>query len=296
VVSAGGAEPSVEEKHRALTAWLSEDEAVTALLGRNPIPTDDLAPLKQRATDKQQVVAGRERYEPVDPLVEPESRPALDAVAARPELQAAFANMDWRVEVVNLECVLSLQKSIRLTGLDERMLPVLEDSSKLFEFCLPTHQPALPGGVFTDLDGKGMTVSSLNPNLRVAGTQPVQIQAQSAPGAPSVPMQGLVVLVHLGASYLQVARYNGRSFLRDGYHRAAGLARAGITTVPCIFIEAQSFEEVAPSPGLFTYETMFGERPPRLADFWDPDVSDEVARPAVRKVIRVRGDEFVVQV
>ena len=107
-------------------------------------------------------------------------------------------------------------------------------------------------------------------------------------------------LLHLNLVWAEifnptVARYRGRHFLIDGYHRAAGLLRAGITTVPCVFIEAQSFEQVVSMPGLFTYETVFADRPPRLVDFWDPEVSDDVVRPAVRKVIRVRGDEFVVE-
>jgi hypothetical protein len=35
-------------------------------------------------------------------------------------------------------------------------------------------------------------------------------------------MQATTLLVNFGTSYLQVAHYNGRYFLRDGYHRAAG--------------------------------------------------------------------------
>jgi hypothetical protein len=44
-------------------------------------------------------------------------------------------------------------------------------------------------------------------------------------------MQATTLLVNFGTSCLQVAHYNGRYFLRDGYHRAAGLVRAGITVV-----------------------------------------------------------------
>jgi hypothetical protein len=45
---------------------------------------------------------------------------------------------------------------------------------------------------------------------------------------------------------------------------------------------------------MFTYETMFGPRPPRLIDFWDDEVASDIKQPAIRKVIRVRGEEFVV--
>lgn len=61
-------------------------------------------------------------------------------------------------------------------------------------------------------------------------------------------------------------------------------------------IDAQAFEEVgAQLPGAFSYEILYGDRPPRLTDFWDNAVARDVRQPAVRKVVRVRGEEFVVQ-
>jgi hypothetical protein len=100
----------------------------------------------------------------------------------------------------------------------------------------------------------------------------------------------------MGASYVQVARYQGRPFLRDGYHRAAGLLRAGVTRIPAVVIDAPSYQFVAPSaPSLFDHEVAFSDRAPKLPDFWDESVSADVLQPAVRKVVRMRADEFVVQ-
>jgi hypothetical protein len=102
--------------------------------------------------------------------------------------------------------------------------------------------------------------------------------------------------VTMGSSYLTAARYKGRIFLRDGYHRATALLNNGVTDVPCIFIEARTFEEVAaPGAGFLSYETVFGMHPPLLPDFWDPAVAAEVRQIELRKVIRIRGDEFPVQ-
>ncbi len=95
-------------------------------------------------------------------------------------------------------------------------------------------------------------------------------------------------------SYLQIVQYRGRSFVRDGYHRAAGLLRRGVFVAPCIFINAQSFDQVGTPPGSFTYETLFGDRPPTLSDFWDDKVARSIQQVSVRKVVRVRGEEFVV--
>jgi hypothetical protein len=168
----------------------------------------------------------------------------------------------------------------------------------LFELCLPEHQPLPPTGAIIDLDGKGMTVSALNPNLRIIGNHVSEAQVNIAPGAPSMKAMALTLLVNMGNSYLQVVRYNDRYFVRDGYHRAVGLLRENIDVAPCIVIEARNFDQdvVLGQPHTFLpYEVLYGSHPPRLTDFWDEAASRAVTRLATRKVIRIRGDEFLVQ-
>jgi len=108
-------------------------------------------------------------------------------------------------------------------------------------------------------------------------------------------VQAVTFFVTMGTSYLQVARYQGRCFLRDGYHRAAWLIRAGISQVPAVVTEAPSFQYVTPAPGLFDHEVAFSDRPPSLADFWDDAVSADATQPVVRKVVRIRADQFGAQ-
>jgi len=85
------------------------------------------------------------------------------------------------------------------------------------------------------------------------------------------------------------------SSVRDGYHRPAGLLRLGINKVPAVVTEAPSFQYITPTPGLFDHEVAFSDRPPSLTDFWDDAVSVEASQPVVRKVVRVRADQFCVQ-
>ncbi len=42
-------------------------------------------------------------------------------------------------------------------------------------------------------------------------------------------------------------------------------------------------------------EVPFSDRAPKLADFWDDSVSADALQPAVRKVVHLRAEEFVVQ-
>lgn len=279
---------------RALIGWMTELEAITSLLGRNPIPTDELGSLRERHGAARAEVSALAIRAPQDPVISAEG-PQLDEIARRPEVAANFPGMDWKPALVDLRKVLSFQKVIFTDGLHDR-LKAAATVDGLYELCLPRQQPSHPLGAFTDPDGKGFTISSSNPNLRIAGGQISEANVNPGPSIPAVKMQAVTLLVYMGTSYLQVVRYKGRAFIRDGYHRAAGLMRAGIYEVPCILIEAQTFEQVGPVqvPGAFGFETLYSERAPLLSDFWNDRVSADVTQPAVNKVVRVRGEEFVV--
>jgi hypothetical protein len=286
-------EPLLHHPGRSLTAWLTDDDAVTALLGRLPRAEDDLAPLHERIGSARASLAARPAFVARDAVVEVDDRSELDAVAERPDLVAAFASLDWRVEVVDMRGVQAIQKTIRTVRLAERAAAVVEDRSRLVDFCL-AQQEDPPIGTFTDNDKRGFAVSSINPNLRIAGTGVGEAPIVT-PGGP-VPMQALTFYLSFGNSYVNVARCGDRFLLRDGYHRVLALLQAGITDVPCIVINFDSGTDVV-LPGMQTLssDVYFGDRPPMLPDFFDAAVSDEIQQPAMRKVLRIRGDEFFVQ-
>ncbi len=250
--------------------------------------------VQQRAQVAKAVEAVKQlkRLDIADPIVDLESD-SIKAIAGRTEIAANFPGMNWRPAVVDLRKVISFQKIIYVDGLDERLAGA-SSTEGLYELCIPETQPPPPSGAFTDTDSKGFTISSFNPNLRIAGGQLTGADVSPGPGVPPVRMQAVTLLVYMGTSYLQVVRYRGRSFIRDGYHRAAGLLKLGIYDVPCIFIEAESFEQVGAPAGAFTYEVLYGERPPLVQDFWQASVAADVSQVAVRKVIRITGQEFVV--
>jgi hypothetical protein len=273
---------------------MHEPEAIAALLGRNPVPTDDLPSLRKQHAAKQAAVAQLDIRQPEDPIVS-DAGQRLDEIRSRPEVAANFSGMNWRPAIVDLRRVLSFQKIIYTDGLDERLKGAGTEDG-LYELCVPRKQLSHPLGAFNDPDGKGFTISSFNPNLRIAAGQISEANVSPGPNLPTVRMQAVTLLVYMGTSYLQVVRYGDRTFIRDGYHRAAGLLKARIYHVPCIFIEAVTFEQVGPVqvPGAFSYETLYSQRAPLLADFWNDDVAATVSQPAVRKVVRIRGEEFVV--
>src|SRR5947209_6539074 len=90
------------EPARALVAWMSEEEAFNSLLGRVPGPKDDLASLKGRFAGYRGALEARPIFEDSDlGPIEGSDDPRLVAAAGRPELQAMFANMVWRLAKVD---------------------------------------------------------------------------------------------------------------------------------------------------------------------------------------------------
>jgi hypothetical protein len=285
-------EPLLYRPARSIIGWLSDQEAVHTLLGRSPLPSDDLPPLHGTIAMCRKTVQSRRPYRPEDPVLR--KRPAyLKAIANRPEIAATFAGLPWQPAMVDLRKILSFQKLVHIDALADRVGGAAGSQEQLRELCIPESRPLPLAGAFSDPDGKGFTISSFNPNLRIAGGQLSDANVGPSPDA-AVKMQAITILVSMGASYLQVVRYRDRCFLRDGYHRAAGLLRVDIHDVPCIFIEAKTFEQVGAPPGSLSYEILYGEHPPCLVDFWDESVSREIQQVAVRKVIRVRSEEFFV--
>lgn len=287
-------DPIGRRSTRVLLGWLSDQEAILHLLGRNPGPQDELSGILQQAASARTQAQQRSKVEPTNP-VSSGDRTLLDQIAERPELRASIPDAPWTIEWVNLNRLLSVQKLIMTEGLDLRVDPVKNDPAAIAELCLPSTQALPPLGGFMDQDGLGITISSLNHNLRAVGAQVQEALIATAPGAVPRKMQAIAFFVTLETSYVQVAHYQGRYFLRDGYHRAAALLRAGITQVPAVVIDAPSFQYITPIPGLFDYEIAFSDHAPMLADFWDDSVSADATQPTTRKVVRIRADQFVVQ-
>jgi hypothetical protein len=287
-------EPITWRRARVLLGWLTPQEGVIQLLGRAPKPDDDLTEVQATIARARSAVARRRPTPIVDPVV-PGDRTLLDQVARRPELRAAFPDVQWRLEWVDLTTVLAVEKSITAEGLDARVAAAAADPATLVELCMPAGQPESPTGANRDIDGHGYALSSLNPNLHIVGSNVSEAMVSPSPDVPPLKMQAFTFFVSLGAGYIQVAIYQGRPFLRDGYHRAAGLLRAGITRVPAVVIDAPSYQYIAVAHGLFDHEVAFSDHAPTLADFWDETVSADVLQRPLRRVIRLRADQFFVQ-
>jgi hypothetical protein len=108
---------------------------------------------------------------------------------------------------------------------------------------------------------------------------------------PANGLPGLGFQYGLPASFMQVAEYNGRFFLRDGYHRAFGFLAHGQRRVPVFWRRLSTLEQMGMPKGMLPHDAVFGERPPTLLDYQDDKVSGSCTRPSQVKLLVIHALE-----
>jgi nitrogen fixation protein len=269
---------------RALIGWLPDDRAL-GLLNSNEITaqiSDD-----QRAL----VAAARAAVQHRDPgvdqtdLIEELAPSQLEDHVAqlRVGVGAVYFDEGWRIALVDLPRVCAFQPTVftdsaleRAAGIDPR------DLSQVAGVSLPTEWRLEQQAQFDPTRNQFLLVSR-NPNLRIVG----HFAGPLKPGDP--PAFGFLATIM--PSFLQVAAYQGRYFLRDGYHRSIGLLSIGARHVPAFVRQIDSMEQLVPA-GMLPQEAFMGDRPPTLADYADESVSTSVQLPASQKMIVVQALEL----
>jgi hypothetical protein len=223
--------------------------------------------------------AHNRKFEQTDVLLNEETaavRRALAAHAERPDLLVEMKGLKWSLGVVDLRSLIAFQR--RLFFNPEFFcppVPTARDWPALI--ALAFAQPAAVAcNVVHDPDSRTLTLRSTNPNL--------QLRVMDDAAAP--------VSVHSGSPFFEVARYRGRWFLRDGYHRAYNLLRAGVFEMPAVIIETKTIEELgAVQPWFFSEEILMSQTPPLVTDFLNEDLVLEYNRPALIKTLRITMEE-----
>jgi hypothetical protein len=276
---------------RALIGFLPAPQALPILMGRGVNAGEDVAEHEQRIRLMADAVAQRPVHHWDCPEVEL-PQPLCDLIRSAPVVAAHMANLSWRPGAVDLRKVGAFQSVINLHGLDERIEGLSDDMESLLDFAIPTERRLQQIPVTGEQDRKSYTVSSANPNLRVVGSAVGPAEVTLVEGIPPINALAIQYFIAINPSFMQVVHFNGRWFLRDGYHRAGALLKAGISACPCLIVDAGDLTQLGLPDNAVPFDVLFGPRPPMLPDFWDGQVSAETTQPASRKVIRTRADEF----
>jgi hypothetical protein len=225
------------------------------------------------------LVAQRSDFQTVSAIVDSKAPALLAGLAeqeSRSDLGEEFDGLEWSLGVIDLRFLLAFQRRLVLTpGAPQLKVPVLEDWRGLLELAFGPSK-----AVTYDLsrDGALVVIESSNPNLHFRLS-----------GDAASPLK-----VHGGSPFFEVARFRGRWFLRDGYHRAYALLRAGIFHLPAVVVEAKSLAELgALHPWFFPEDVLFSSTPPRVTDFLDDALVLEYDRTPFIKTLRLTMEEIL---
>lgn len=221
-----------------------------------------------------------------------ELRPLVGRVEADPAFRQAFADATYEVVTIDLGQVVASQKLVSLRhvrSLQARLGPDPTPEA-VFRFCLPFDRVA-PAHHMGRTGDEEFVFRSLSNDLRFLEAvllRPDQIVGYQPAGL----VAGVVALVvGYGANYLHALSMGGRLVLNNGHHRACALYDLGVRRVPCVVQSIAHPDEVAvhaPRAVRRNLDFYVSEpRPPVVADYFDPVLSDTVRLDLSTKQVRV---------
>lgn len=239
-----------------------------------PEPIDDT-----RQTKAQETVVRRQVDPSASALCDDETqllRETLDLQKSRHDLQSEMHGLVWSLGVVDLRRLLAFQRRLSFdVTLPPLTIPAQSDWCSLINTSFAAPDPVICDMVH-DSEKKTVTLQSTNPN--------VQLRVMQDAAMP--------VAVSAGSPFFEVAQYQGRWFLRDGYHRAYNLLRAGIYRLPTVIVHARTLEELgAVHPRFFSEQTLFSQHPPFVTDFLNESLTIEYHRHPIIKTLRITMEE-----
>lgn len=153
--------------------------------------------------------------------------------------QAVIANS--KIQMVELAPLLALQPCVDLALSDShnggQQAPSLD---QLFHICLPLNEAS--ANVRISRLPSSIAVSSRGFNLQTVDMGWVSVRDRIRAGSTRRDFLGLEIGVL--PAFMMVARHNGRCFLQNGFHRAVGLCRRGVTHAPCVVNEVLDYADI----------------------------------------------------
>ncbi len=268
-----------------LAAWFQEHEVRQFLTVRAVHSASEIDDLLGHYTEARRLFDAAPPWESIE-SVEIRNAPA-NVIQAFKEREGQAVQRGWfdalphEVVVVSLAELRAFQFTVdRPYAGSFRVHPhaTVED---LAAMTLPSQPVGFPLQISTD--NMGLTVSAPGPNLRVQG--------MSLEGSPDGRTR-LTVDLTFGSPLMQVAEFQGRFLLKNGYHRAVGLLSQEITHVPVLLVHCSDYSQTgATGQGFFTPQIVQGPKPPLLKHFLSK-FAIEFNATELHKAIRLRPDEF----
>jgi hypothetical protein len=218
----------------------------------------------------------------------PDAAGHLAAVAAHPRLAGGLDGMPISFGLVEIAPLLAYQFSVDISR-TKKLCAELGDP--------PTMATMLPVFLPTDLEAiryQGQ-MQQANSAVFVSDSANFRIVQHGRVGIDE--NQGITYVgVGFGASspWAQVARFAGRCYLRNGYHRLYGAKKVGATHVPAMVLDAPTWELVGAREGGATFDRALLEsgNPPTMAHYThERALPVQLRRP--KRIIHVSWSEYL---
>jgi hypothetical protein len=212
-------------------------------------------------------------------------------------LQPGFKQLfgaNFALREVALENLVAFQRYVDAEHSVELATTMGSDEQSVLNCCLPL-QFKQDLQITYDQTVPGVTFSSVSPKLQLAGLQLLGVGGPEVTiGGQQLAQPGVLFVIGTQPNYVQVARYKDRYFLKNGYHRAYAALLANRKHIPAVVSEFEDFIGVgALNPGFFPKELLMNDAPPLVPDLLNQEIALDVKLKPMRKMIRVRVDEFL---
>ncbi|HTA64216.1 MAG TPA: hypothetical protein VK753_01815 [Xanthomonadaceae bacterium] len=210
-------------------------------------------------------------------------QPYIAQVARLPKVAPMLAgNPNLGFAMVEIDPLLSFQFTVKASASTQHdaRLDTPPSMEQLLEICLPLQQAPENSRIARGPQSILLKTPSLNVRLESAGV--------IGPGV-------LGVKFGIDLPLVRVVRHNGRCYLRNGFHRAFGLRKAGATHMPCLFRDNADLEAVGirQDGTTFAPAMMASTNAPTLAHFTSGR-AHEVSLRSMSKILHISWSEHVV--
>ena len=209
----------------------------------------------------------------------------LDYLREQPVFRNTFKNCSTEFKMVEIDKLIAYSFAIRLRFVDfmKQKYPPNPSVAELVDICLPLTVSQTEVTRKT-IDPLNYLYSSDSMDLRIIDviSKPVR-ELDLSNIAEGSPMKALIVLLGFGFPMVLVASAGKRLVLDNGYHRLYALRSLGVKRVPAVVTDSLRYAEKAMSVDYLAR----APRPPLFKDFFDPDLAIEVAKPRLRRSIKI---------
>ncbi len=279
---------------QTLAGFWDEPTALNYARGQGvPLAAEEFEGLKEKIAKARDYVQGLPARTADNPVVQPfneSERGNLKDLESEPTFREHLQGMKkWEYAWVELAKTVVFQPSLNTAYVESLMkdVPARQDRAAVIQLCLPLTKRAGPKLVTQGFDPGSNTFSIVTDNLdfRILG----QVQGEE----PESGRKFVGFAYGGGLPQMSIVEYKGRFLLKNGYHRAYALFRAGHQYLPCLLVHTDNYAMTgAQAPGFFPVDTVVSERPPRLEDFSSP-AAVAIPRRLLRIMITVHGERVV---